>query len=183
MHGHTYTDKSIHCLSEIHLAFCILSGNPNTHSIQWEIKCFRWQSTLYTQVCWGFFALYYRFNCTLEVSLSTQGFHLFNISDFYFELSGNKGTYLVYRILYLFLWNYVYEKVMHTSSSKRNSSLLLHILCHVLWKNTLTMCFSIEINFFFLCLYLFFFSLSPKLEPYAPRSYFLFMYFSEDDTV
>ena len=41
-------------------------------------------------------------------------------------------------------------------------------------------------NLFFLVsvpLVFFFFPLSPKLEPYALRSYFLFMYFSEDDTV
>ena len=57
------------------------------------------------------------------------------------------------------------------------------LLCS-LKKNILAMCSSIEIVFFFLMsVPLIFFSLSPKLEPYVPRSYFLFVCFSEDDTV
>lgn len=40
--GQTYTNKSIDCLSEVKInwALCILYGNPNTHSIGWEIRHF-----------------------------------------------------------------------------------------------------------------------------------------------
>lgn len=132
-----------------------------------------------------FFLCIAGFCIILEINLSTKGFHLFNISDFYFGLSRNKGTYLLYRILYLFISNYICLQTgnVYLQFKTEFFSPFTYTLSCPLKKSILTICFSIEIIFFPVFVPLLFFSLRSKLEPYTLRSYFLFMYFSEDDTV
>lgn len=104
--GHNYTNKSIHFLIwKFNWAPCILSGNPYTHGIGCQLSILDDSQISIHR----FSSLSYRFSYYPRDQFKyTRGFTYLIFLIFILScLEIRKGAYLVYRLLDLFLRNYV----------------------------------------------------------------------------